>query len=246
MSDYSDLLSELSNRIRIKILFMLKEGIYSLTEIAEHIGDISKAEVSRHLSRLLERGLIQKEQPSGRKYEINSFGDTVISIFSPIDFLFRYSEYFKKHRISDLPRSLIREIDALKNCKLIKGAGDVMHRVKAFNSSLAQEKWVMISTAFPFETADVKKAHYIINSDILEQKDDRKKNHPNTQYRIRVLDTIPIAIAFNSLGEGIISFPHIREDKPDYSETLVITDKKALTFLKKTWNYFWHQAEVYS
>ena len=81
MSDYSDLISELSNPIRIKILLLLNENPATLTNIAEKIGDISKSEVSRHLSRLLEHGFIQKEMPAGRNYEISPFGKVVILNF---------------------------------------------------------------------------------------------------------------------------------------------------------------------
>jgi len=42
MSDYSDLITELSNPIRIKILYMLNKKAATLTDIAENLGDISK------------------------------------------------------------------------------------------------------------------------------------------------------------------------------------------------------------
>ncbi|MFW9880473.1 MAG: ArsR family transcriptional regulator [Candidatus Thorarchaeota archaeon] len=97
MSEYSDLISELSNPIRIKILFLLNENPATLTNIAEKIDDISKSEVSRHLNRFMERGFIQKEMPAGCKYKISSFGKVVNLNFSPINFLFQHFEYFKTH-----------------------------------------------------------------------------------------------------------------------------------------------------
>lgn len=244
MSDYSDLLTELSNHTRIHILFLLKNESKTLTNIAESLNDISKAEVSRHLSRLLKRGFIQKEEPSGRKYEISPFGRIFILMFNPIDFIFEHNKYFKRHSISDLPEKLIREIDSLKNSKFITGAGKVMHKIKSFNNSPAQEKSVMISTAFPFETESVKEAYYLLNKEVLKNEERQKQNHPDTKYHIRILDSIPIAIAFNNLGEGMISFPRIKEKKPDYSETIVITDKKGLEYLKEIWNFFWDKAET--
>jgi len=61
MNQYSDLISELSNPISFKILFMFNEKAATLTYIAEKFGDISKSEVSRHLSRLMKHGFIHKK-----------------------------------------------------------------------------------------------------------------------------------------------------------------------------------------
>lgn len=45
MSEYSDLISELSNPINVKILFMLNQKAATLTYIANKLGDISKSEI---------------------------------------------------------------------------------------------------------------------------------------------------------------------------------------------------------
>jgi DNA-binding transcriptional ArsR family regulator len=224
MSEYSDLISELSNPVRIKILFMLTEKAATLTDIAEKLGDISKSEVSRHLSRLMKCGFIQKELPSGRKYEISSFGMVVMSIFRPIDFIFRYSKYFRTHRIDDLPMHLIREIDVIKDCEFVS----------------------MVAAAFPFESVSAKKVNYIFVTEILNREGTTRKAHPKTQFRVRILDNITIAMAFNSLGQGLICFPKTSDDKPDYSEAIIIKDVKGIDFLKKLWEHFWSKGKVYA
>lgn len=246
MSEYSDLISELSNPIRIKILFMLNEKAATLTDIAEKLGEISKSEVSRHLSRLTKHGFIQKELPSGRKYEISSFGKVLITIFRPIDFIFRYSEYFRTHRIDDLPMHLIRELDLMKDCEFVSGTGEVMYKIKEFQKTPAEERWIMIAAAFPFESVSAKKANYILFPEILKLEGASRKTHPKTQFRIRILENITIAMAFNSLGQGIIGFPKTNDNKPDYSEVIVIKDAKGIDFLKKLWEHFWSKAKVYA
>ncbi len=246
MSEYSDLISELSNPVRIKILFMLTEKAATLTDIAEKLGDISKSEVSRHLSRLMKCGFIQKELPSGRKYEISSFGKVLITIFRPIDFIFRYSEYFRTHRIDDLPMHLIREIDVIKDCEFVSGTGEVMFKIKEFQKTPAEERWVMVAAAFPFESVSAKKVNYIFVPEILKREGTTRKAHPKTQFRVRILDNITIAMAFNSLGQGLICFPKTSDDKPDYSEAIIIKDVKGIDFLKKLWEHFWSKGKVYA
>ncbi|MHA1671309.1 MAG: ArsR family transcriptional regulator [Promethearchaeota archaeon] len=246
MSEYSNLISELSNPIRIKILFMLNEKATTLTDIAEKLGNISKSEVSRHLSRLMKYGFIQKKLPSGRKYEISPFGKVVISIFRPINFIFQYSKYFKTHQIDDLPMHLIREIDAIKDCEFVSGTGEVMFKIKEFQKTPAEERWVMIAEAFPFESVSAKKVNYIFVPEILKREGPTRKKHFKTQYRVRILENITIALALNSLGQGLICFPKTGDDKPDYTEGIIIKDVNGIDFLKKLWEHFWSKGKVYA
>ena len=246
MSDYSDLISELSNPIRIKILFLLNENPATLTNVSETIGDISKSEVSRHLSRLLKHGFIQKEMPSGRNYEISPFGKVVILNFSPINFLFQHFAYFKTHRIDDLPENLIRKIDVLKDCEFINGVGEVMSKIQDFQKAPVEERWIMGAAAFPFKAISAKKVNYIFIPDILKYEGRTREEHPNSQFRVCTLENIAIALAFNSLGYGLLCFPKTNEDKPDYSEVIIIKDNEGIEFRKEMWDYFWSKGKIYS
>ncbi|MHA1148637.1 MAG: ArsR family transcriptional regulator [Promethearchaeota archaeon] len=242
MSD--DLISELSNPIRIKILFLLKKEALTLTTIAEEVGKISKSEISRHLSRLIERGFIQKEVPSGRRYQLTSFGSVIIRLYKPINFLFHHSEFFKSHTINSLPSFLIKDIDNLKKGEFLDDAGKVMFKIKELFSVSFDEAWVMGGTAFPFDDWSAKKVNYIITPNLAKLRDEVSKTHPETQMRASVIDEINIAIALTSIGFGIINFPKNMESKPDYNEAIFISDTKGFNYLKTIWNYFWNKGEL--
>jgi hypothetical protein len=53
-------------------------------------------------------------------------------------------------------------------------------------------------------------------------------------------------MAFNSLGQGLIGFPKTNDNKPDYSEVIIVKDAKGIDFLKKLWEHFWSKAKVYA
>ena len=55
-----------------------------------------------------------------------------------------------------------------------------------------------------------------------------------------------IALVFNSLGYGLLCFPKTNEDKPDYSEVIIIKDNEGIEFLKEMWDYFWSKGKIYS
>lgn len=242
MNGYSKLISEISNPHRIRLLFILSEHKAGLTELTKKIGEISHSEVSRHLGRLSKQGLIKKESVSGRKYEITSLGKTIISLFGPLDFIFHHFEYFKNHPLDDIPPLLLREIDALKDAEFTIGTGEVMIKMKEFIESSSKEIWIMCDNPFPF-MPKAKKINFIIPPTILKYRE--KIYNKEIQFRVRILDQIPIAIGFSELGPGHLLLPSIIKSRPDYSIGLYITDPKGLGFLRKLWAYFWNQAEDY-
>ncbi|MFX0073361.1 MAG: ArsR family transcriptional regulator [Candidatus Hermodarchaeota archaeon] len=245
MEEYSDLLSELSHPIRIKILSLLVEKKLSFSKIMENLEDNSKSEVSRHLSRLMEHGFIQKELPVGRKYEITPFGLISIKIFKPIDFIFRHSSFFKNHDITFLPNFLIRELDSLKSCQFMKGLGSIMTKIQDFLSISVDEMWMMTDARFPFKW-DAKKMNFLIPSEMLKLKDMALEHHIETKFKVGILRNVSTALVINSLRQGLLFFPKIGEYKPDYSECIIINDEKGIEFLKQIWNYFWENSELFN
>ena len=61
----SEVMFEFSNETRVKILYILLEGAQRLSDISKHL-EVTTAEVSRHLSRLLRAGIIKKRDNNYR------------------------------------------------------------------------------------------------------------------------------------------------------------------------------------
>ena len=74
MESLCDLLFEVSNEDRLRILLQLEEGGINVTNLSRKLG-ISTQEVSRHISRLSEVGLTTKD-PAG-VHRMTSFGARV-------------------------------------------------------------------------------------------------------------------------------------------------------------------------
>ena len=63
---------------------------------------------------------------------------------------------------------------------------------------------------------------------------------------MKIFNNISTALVINSLGQGLLFLPRIGENKPDFSQVIIIKDEKGINFLKQTWNFFWEKAEKYN
>ncbi|MFX1388288.1 MAG: helix-turn-helix domain-containing protein [Promethearchaeota archaeon] len=234
---FPNLLSEISNSHRIKILSLLDENDITLTKITERLGDISRPEVSRHLTRLTRHGFIRKEIPVGRKYEITPFGKIAIDVVKPLKFLFKHYAYFKKHRVNDLPNFLTRQLDALENSESIQNIGKLMNKVNNYFQIPSEEMWFMSEVLFPFERLPYRKVYAICTKKAYYILKDYRKIHIDVEFQVRILKSLPIALMFNDV-KGFIAFPRLDEIKTDYSVVFQVNDEKGIKFLRKVWDYF--------
>ena len=111
MIDLYDMLFEVSNDIRHKILITLKENSTTVTNLSQKL-EISLTEASRHFNRLSQAGLIQKN-PEG-DYSITLMGKTLLSQMEPLSFIIEHSEYFKNHDATRIPQQFLNRLHEIK------------------------------------------------------------------------------------------------------------------------------------
>jgi len=111
MIDLYDMLFEVSNDIRHKILITLKEKSATVTSLSQRL-DISLTEASRHFNRLSQAGLIQKN-PEG-DFSITLMGKTVLSQVEPLSFVVEHSEYFKNHNATRIPTQFLNRLHEIR------------------------------------------------------------------------------------------------------------------------------------
>lgn len=91
---------ELASESRLGILRALQAKNAKMQEIARKL-DLTDTEAFRQLQRLSEAQLVQK-QPDGT-YRLTAYAKLILDTASPLDFIFRYKEYFLDHDASLLP-----------------------------------------------------------------------------------------------------------------------------------------------
>lgn len=89
-----------------------EEKEYRLGDIAQRL-DSSIQEASKHVARLREQNLVEKD-PSNGYYALTTLGKLVIKLLSSIEFLSQNKEYLLTHNISSLPEEFIERIGELQ------------------------------------------------------------------------------------------------------------------------------------
>jgi len=142
------LLFELSHPLRFGMIHVLAREPRRLTDIAEQV-DANPPEVSRHLNRLGEAGIVQRN-PEGT-YSLAPTGHIVMKCLPSLEFLASHSEFFQKHDLSLLPAHFVSRLGDLKNGDLREGAFNNMDLVRRILERA--DDWCRILTAEALVTA---------------------------------------------------------------------------------------------
>ncbi len=115
----SDLLFQLSNADRRKIIEELQTQSLKLNEVAKKM-DISATEAFRQLQRLTDAGLLEKV-PDG-KYRATPYSKLTLESLTAMDFLSKHREYFLDHDTSLIPPQFRARFGELSKTVLITEA----------------------------------------------------------------------------------------------------------------------------
>jgi len=110
MEETCDLLFELSNEDRLKILLELEKGPKNLIKIAKDL-DFTAQGTSRNVARLVETSLISRNP--GGEYALTPYGSVSLKLLSSYHFVSRNRQYFLGHDASVLPYTFINRLGEL-------------------------------------------------------------------------------------------------------------------------------------
>ena len=111
---FYDILFEISNDIRHNILLLLHENPERMTNISKQL-DLTSPEVSRHLSRLSEHKLIEKD--SDNYYHVTKFGEYLLNQLFDLEFITKHRDYFVQHSAVKIPIKYQKRMSELANYK---------------------------------------------------------------------------------------------------------------------------------
>jgi predicted transcriptional regulator len=216
----TDLLFELSSEERIAILGKLREKPLKLSHIATKL-KITVAEASRHLQRLSENGLIQKD--SDGLYKVTPYGSLVLALVPGLDCISQNKTYFMEHDIFVLPREFIDRISVLYKSTFLS---DTI-------SNFAYEE-VMFRKAEEFCWALADQVHWSATPIISE------KLKAGIQFRSILPENIVPPIGYHP-AEGVE-----RRLLPKVNVIVIVTDKEAvfgLPYLNGKMDYSWFNSD---
>jgi predicted transcriptional regulator len=135
------LLFELSSPERIKLMFELQKNPLKLSQISRKMG-FTATEVSRHLQRLRETKLIQKNIEG--YFSVSSFGELVLFLISPLDFVTKHQDYFLEYDVSPLPYEFVSRMGELDGGEF---GGDILGNIEYLEQEIRKaQKFIWIQT----------------------------------------------------------------------------------------------------
>lgn len=145
MEDLTDLMFEISNEDRLRILIQLDEETMNITGLSRRLG-ITTQEASRHLSRLSDVGLTQKEADG--LHHTTNYGRLVLRQLRGLEFTSGRRDYFMTHSLESLPEEFVCRIGEIKDTTFID---DVMVAFYSIEKVIreAEEYLRIISDQYP-------------------------------------------------------------------------------------------------
>ena len=140
MERLCDLYFELSNEDRLGILYKLEGGDMNVSTLAHEIG-ITTQECSRHVSRLSEARLIEKN-PEGL-HGLTQYGRLSLKMIPGQRFVAEHRDYFLTHTMERLPPEFICRIGELRESDLTPNVMVTFNLLQTLIENAERHVWIM-------------------------------------------------------------------------------------------------------
>jgi predicted transcriptional regulator len=135
------LLFELSSPERLKLMLELQKNPRKLSQISRKM-DLTATEGSRHLQRLRETKLIQKNIEG--YFSVSSFGELILLLLSPLDFVTKHQNYFLEYDVSPLPYEFVGRMGELNEGEI---GTDILSNIDYLGQEIRNaQKFIWIQT----------------------------------------------------------------------------------------------------
>jgi predicted transcriptional regulator len=247
MSDWDvfcQILFELSNESRLAMLMNLVKSPHTVTDLAKEL-NTSTQEASRHLTRLMSSGLLQRE--SDGAYAISEYGRLVLSTLRSHQFLADHKEYFQLHEASHIPDEFQSRLGELNECTYLDDVmavfqkiQDVIENAEEYIYRLTDRRFNLVYHSLQ-SAADrgvefklIETLDYQLTTDL----DQFKRVQPS---ETRGLETIPVFIAMSEKEVASLAFPiDGRFDYRGFNSNSPV----AIKWCRDLYLYYWEHAKV--
>jgi predicted transcriptional regulator len=239
MEDLCDLLFEFSSTERMNIMLNLQKERLKLSHVSRNL-DMTVTEASRHLQRLGDIELIEKDVEG--TFGPTSYGELAIKLLSSLDFISKNRKYFLEHDISGLPDELISRINELSDSKLQTDVVRVLPYVDSMFQDAEEYIWVMsytraLPSTIPIVAEKIKNGINLLrimpDDVVLSQM---ASEHTTITGPRRTLPSIDVRIVMTE-NEAMCSFP-LLNGSIDYS-SFIGKDPIFHKWCKDTFLHFW-------
>ena len=253
--EFYDLLFEISNESRHRILILLQERAMRVTELVKEM-NLNNPEIRRHISRLRDVGLILRDVDG--LYHLTPYGETSLLLFQEFEFLSSNSEYFRAHSLSRIPTSLVKQIGRLDGGISLANAMDFFRHTENLFKESNEYVWLLVDQ-FPMNSIStivetinrgvrfriIEPRERILNPDLdamtseETQALDRTRRTPLVEQRM--VDEVSMLL-FLSDTCCVLAFP-TSDGQYDF-KGFTSTHSPALSWCRELFQYYWDESET--
>ena len=255
LEDYAEYFLEVSSEQRLKIIQLLSEKEYRLSDIAKIIG-ATKPEVHRNLERLETSGLITKN--SEGHFILTTLGQMILGIAPNLAFVIDNKKYFSDHPIDSLPKKFVSRFGELFESKLLTSYVDVLEYWKQIYQNA--DKYICnILYDVPYFDDFVKpiteklskgvtvKSIFYEKAIVSDSRNDTikklKKHIENGDIQRMMTKKISPAVILNEKQSCLI-FPNL-DGKLDAGYAFISTDPEFNQWCYDYFNYSWYNSQPF-
>ncbi len=252
MEDLCDILFEVSNEDRLRILKALREEPRNLTALARGL-DLSTQEASRHAARLSAVGLAAKD-PEGL-YALTPYGHLTLDQLRGIEFTSRCRDYFNAHTAEDLPPEYGARLGELSGATPVEDVMVVIHNIEKMIREAEEyiyrltDRYLMMALPLLEEAVDRGVEFRLMRTRDFEFPPDwpgegviLREARLRGQFQIRASDSALIFIAMSEKEVGALSFPSAK-GRFDYLG-FTASDEESHRWCLDLYLHYWDAARV--
>lgn len=239
------LLFELSSSERINIMLEIQKQRLKLSHISKKL-DMTVTETSRHLQRLSEAKLVEKEVEGS--YKLTQFGELTLSLLPGFDFISKHRDYFTTHTISHLPHEFMSRIGDLVNCTFEDDVMVAFHGVENMIQEAQEYVWILsnqiLISTIPFLEKAIKRGvefRLILPEDVIPPPSFQPPPVITKVIKRKVLKRVDVAIAMSEKEARGVTFP-TTDGRIDYMG-FGSTDESSHKWCRDLFLYYWERAK---
>ena len=251
---FYDLLFEVSNEIRHGILLGLLSKEMRITDITKEMG-LNNPEARRHISRLREVGLIQRDVEGF--YNLTPFGESALLLLREFDFLSKNKEYFQTHTLSEIPTRFAKGLGELIASVSLTNAMEFLRHTENLCKEATDYVWLVVDQ-FPMNSLTsiveaierrvqfriIEPKERILNPDLESMTSEETQALSRTRQtplvEQRMVDDVNVYLVLSD-NRCVVAFP-TTEGQYDY-RGFTATDGSSLKWCTELFQHFWEGAD---
>ena len=251
MESLCDLLFEVSNEDRLRILQKLVEMPLKITNLSREL-DLTNQECSRHVSRLEEVGLTRRDAEGFHR--LSFYGELVLRMVPGLEFVSSHWDYFGSHTLETIPQAFVSRIGELAGSNFVDDVMVVFHNIEKMFLEAEEYIWRLtdryMMTALDELEAAVEKG---VEVRLLEPKDIVyppawdgpgpviSEATAKGQFINQLLERADVFIAMSEKEVACVSFPR-GDGRFDYFGFHAI-DERSHRWCRELFLYYWERSE---